>query len=134
MNQIDEQKLSFVLRHYRPGMFDTQKAWTFTVKNRTTGETVTFGINGPTVNQNPIRQEGNNQTFIDLASYKALAEKESLKFAGFSASGVSRTIDRLIRHHISDRHIGEPSTKNELIEVLYFLITGVRIYLVNYRV
>ena len=27
MNQIDEQKLSFVLRHYRPGMFDTQKAW-----------------------------------------------------------------------------------------------------------
>ena len=72
---------------------DTQKAWTFTVKNRTTGETVTFGINGPTVNQNPIRQEGNNQTFIDLASYKALAEKESLKFAGFSASGVSRTID-----------------------------------------
>jgi len=27
MNQIDEQKLAFVLRHYRPGMFDTQKAW-----------------------------------------------------------------------------------------------------------
>ena len=27
MNQNDEQKLSFVLRHYRPGMFDTQKAW-----------------------------------------------------------------------------------------------------------
>ena len=27
MNQIDEHKLSFVLRHYRPGMFDTQKAW-----------------------------------------------------------------------------------------------------------
>ena len=27
MSQIDEQKLSFVLRHYRPGMFDTQKAW-----------------------------------------------------------------------------------------------------------
>ena len=27
MNHIDEQKLSFVLRHYRPGMFDTQKAW-----------------------------------------------------------------------------------------------------------
>ena len=27
MNQIDEKKLSFVLRHYRPGMIDTQKAW-----------------------------------------------------------------------------------------------------------
>ena len=27
MNQIDEHKLSFVLRHYRPGLFDTQKAW-----------------------------------------------------------------------------------------------------------
>jgi len=27
MNQIDQHKLSFVLRHYRPGMFDTQKGW-----------------------------------------------------------------------------------------------------------
>ena len=27
MNHFDKHPISFVLRHYRPGMFDTQKAW-----------------------------------------------------------------------------------------------------------